>query len=982
MEVMEEKIYALIRGHQRYLSVLKKNKFIIHRYQDNYLELPASFLINFRKKPKEHNGYKLSELTNKDPFLREAILQFVRENKQSDNPREIGIAFPCFKFKEDEKKFVALNIYQVEIDEDHDTLRIVNFEKNDELYRQLKNYISSINKSPIDENDRFSRFDMAMETGSNLLGWFTIISALIKIGIDLTTGLSFPFVLYGSVKCFKKISSWLESSKSDTAPFDESMENELMEEDKEIAILFSYDKQNYIKNLMDDYEDILEYLPKFKNKLTLLFNKISPPDGELIKKEYQLRTWVKIDPKSDLSDSQRKNYGRILLQKITAIQGPPGTGKTNLIAQFCLDRLFESLLSAFRGEDKTHTVLIASTNNKAIENVLRKLESFDKMYTEKKLLTGKYLKGYLRLGSKDLNKDIFAKEIKEVLSNSTEEGNDLIDKNKELLKQEILPLLDFLDNFRKNQRRLYDIEECLKILNSSIKELQNELQKEEKIFEKLAEKLFTTKTAASHFNPDTLITLNQLMSKCNKWYYNLFFSGRLKEKLKNFLKEKSIKLSGVEDFKYLSLKEIYLRNLELINDFKEFLQRKEEIEELKGELSDLISQRDKLLEEKNNLSLCLQEEQKFFDEKILTLFIRLREYQYWNLLSNKDFLEQFSDYPSDWRKIHQSILKFAPIVMCTALSVRNVFSLFTKDASRKEQEIFNTVIIDEAGQTLLTYTIPLYLRGKHFVTIGDRAQLSPIVRKYEDEELKKLFENLPSYLSYSCSTMETFEEIDKTPPDERRLREHFRCREKIIKFCDELMDYKLIIKTKDEVYKPNILITDEMLFSKKLKKLFDETLVFINVRGETKRSNKSRLNEEEARFIAEFLTLLANFINPEDLAVITPYREQVNLIERLLSKKLKGSKFVIGTVHKLQGDERDIVLISAVDSTEEDFKRSPLWGDKKLLNVAVSRAKRHLFLIGNSEVIEALGETQLIHKLYTYIKKNGIIIDKEEILEE
>ena len=964
---MGEKINTLIRGHQKYLSVLKENKFTIHRNQDNYIELPLSFLINFIEKAKDNRDFKLSELTHTNPFLKDTILQFVRENKQLDNPRAIGIAFPCLKLREDEKKYVALAIYQLDIDEDNDTIRFEKIETNKELLSQLKNY-----KPSIDKNDHLSKFDLAMETISNAHSLFEFISKLISMSIDFTTSLSTPFVLYGSIKCLKKISSLLRSPKSDTEAFDESMEK-----DEEVAILLSYDKQNYTENLIDDYKDILKYIPKFQNKLTKLFDKISPPDSELLEREYQLRTWVKLDGGSDLSDSQRKNYGRILLQKITAIQGPPGTGKTRLITQFCLDRLFETLLSAFKGDGNSHTVLIASTNNKAIENVLEKLELFDREYTEKNLLTGKYLKGYLRLGSRDLNKYIFEKEIKEALFNPTNEINEQeVLKNKELLREEITPLLDFLENFRKKQESLFHLEERLNKLRLSIDRLHGELREEEKIYEEFANKLFTTKTAASNFNRENLTTLNQLMSKFKKWFYILFFSHCLKQKLKSFIIEKSIKLSGEGDFKYLSLKEIYLRNIDFISDIEEFLNRKERLEHLRLELSKLSNHENKMLEDKNNLSSTLAKEREIFDDKILKLFIRLREYQFWNLMLDKEISGKFRDFPSNWWDIFKSILKFSPIVICTALSVRNVFPLFTKDAPENAQEIFDTVIIDEAGQTLLTYSIPLYLRGKHFVSVGDSAQLSPIVNKIEDKEIEKLFENLPPYLSYRCSTMETFEEIDETNPDERRLREHFRCRERIIKFCDELMNYKLIVNTKDEPYQPKLPFPEE------LRKIFNKPLTFINVRGKTIRIKKSRKNEEEAHFIAEFLTSLAKYTNPEDLAVITPYREQVSLIERILSDKLKGIKFAIGTVHRLQGDERDIVLISSVDSKEEYFKNSPLWAKRELLNVAISRAKKNLFLIGNSEVIEALGENYLIYKLYTYIKENGVMIDEDEILRE
>ena len=74
--------------------------------------------------------------------------------------------------------------------------------------------------------------------------------------------------------------------------------------------------------------------------------------------------------------------------------------------------------------------------------------------------------------------------------------------------------------------------------------------------------------------------------------------------------------------------------------------------------------------------------------------------------------------------------------------------------------------------------------------------------------------------------------------------------------------------------------------------------------------------------------------NPEETGIITPYRNQVEALNREITD------IDAATVHKFQGKEKDNIIISTVDDEISDFV-----ADSNILNVAISRAKKELIFI-------------------------------------
>ncbi|KAJ6463958.1 AAA domain-containing protein [Mycena sanguinolenta] len=111
----------------------------------------------------------------------------------------------------------------------------------------------------------------------------------------------------------------------------------------------------------------------------------------------------------------------------------------------------------------------------------------------------------------------------------------------------------------------------------------------------------------------------------------------------------------------------------------------------------------------------------------------------------------------------------------------------------------------------------------------------------------------------------------------------------------------------------------------------------------------SRCNENEATVVKNWVDRLAGAgVQPAQIAVISPYQAQVTLLTSLIRPQY-GPELEIGTVDGMQGREKDAVIISLVRSNET--REVGFLKEKRRLNVAMTRAKRHLCVVGDSATV-------------------------------
>jgi len=301
------------------------------------------------------------------------------------------------------------------------------------------------------------------------------------------------------------------------------------------------------------------------------------------------------------------------------------------------------------------------------------------------------------------------------------------------------------------------------------------------------------------------------------------------------------------------------------------------------------------------------------------------------------------------RRILREILKNAQVV-CTTNSTAG--GDFLKDQK------FDTVFIDEASQATEPSCLIPMVKANRVILAGDHRQLPPTVLHPEAKGL-------------SYTLFERF--IDIYPTISYILRIQYRMNEKIKEFSSrEFYDGLLISAERVK----DIKLSDLTGKFSNHPILSDTPVVFIDTKGEfpekVKKGSKSKYNPKEAKLVKEIIDKLLNFgINPESIGIITPYKDHEEYLKSLIQD------IEIHTVDGFQGREKEIIIISLVRSNPEE--EIGFLDDIRRLNVAITRAKRKLIIVGD---IGTLGKHDIYTRLINYIKENGTLTDINKIEEE
>lgn len=253
---------------------------------------------------------------------------------------------------------------------------------------------------------------------------------------------------------------------------------------------------------------------------------------------------------------------------------------------------------------------------------------------------------------------------------------------------------------------------------------------------------------------------------------------------------------------------------------------------------------------------------------------------------------------------------------------------------------FDIIIIDEASQSDVSSLAILYM-GKKLVIVGDDRQVSPMAVGVEDKKISSLQEQyikdkIPNAHLYTAKT--SIYDIAKTTFQPLMLREHFRCVPEIIGFSN-MLSY-------DGKIKPLRDASNSILLP---------SVVNYRVADGCK---DGKTNRKEAETIVALMQ--ACFEQPEyagkSFGVISLLGdEQVKLIQQEIERKLNpqdiiGRSILCGNSANFQGDERDVIFLSLVDSGTGNgpirmLNFGPDDSYRKRYNVATSRARDQLWVV-------------------------------------
>lgn len=140
-----------------------------------------------------------------------------------------------------------------------------------------------------------------------------------------------------------------------------------------------------------------------------------------------------------------------------------------------------------------------------------------------------------------------------------------------------------------------------------------------------------------------------------------------------------------------------------------------------------------------------------------------------------------------------------------------------------------------------------------------------------------------------------------------------------------------------------------------------------------KSAQQSYVNDFEAQWVVQHVEgLVSNGLSPEQVAILTPYRGQVMLLRSMVQKKYAG-RMTVGSIDAMQGLEAEAVVLSLVRSNER--RATGFTSDPRRLNVAITRARRHLAVVGDGHTLSRSHgrENSLLQRYVAWLRTNAVV---------
>lgn len=244
--------------------------------------------------------------------------------------------------------------------------------------------------------------------------------------------------------------------------------------------------------------------------------------------------------------------------------------------------------------------------------------------------------------------------------------------------------------------------------------------------------------------------------------------------------------------------------------------------------------------------------------------------------------------------------------------------------SRPMRELsFDVAVVDEAGQLTEPATLPPATLAERVVLVGDHHQLPPVVQSGDSALQVSLFERL----------------IERHPDAAVRLEAQYRMAQRIQSFAArEFYDGQLRPATADVAGQTldNLTGVDATALPPHLQ----EQVVHLDPAG----TQEGHRNVAEAGAVCETVeAYLDAGLAPDMLGVIAPFRAQVAEITGRISDGV-----TVDTVDRFQGSSREVIVVSFVATGSLD---GPIFEDRRRVNVALTRARRALVLVGDRSAL-------------------------------
>ena len=256
---------------------------------------------------------------------------------------------------------------------------------------------------------------------------------------------------------------------------------------------------------------------------------------------------------------------------------------------------------------------------------------------------------------------------------------------------------------------------------------------------------------------------------------------------------------------------------------------------------------------------------------------------------------------------------------------------------------FDMVVIDEAGQGIEPAAWVGLLRAGKVVLAGDHCQLPPTVVSEEAQRYGlgvSLLERLMGLWDGRLA---------------HRLEVQYRMHEEIMRFSSQMFyDGSQVA---DAAVRGHLL---RDLPHVRAGRLTETAVTLIDTAGAgygeaDEEEGTSKLNPDEAHLAVQLVQeLLGEGVLPEQIAVISPYSAQVRLLRELLAAEKEAETAVqveVNSVDGFQGREKEVVIVSLVRANSTG--QIGFLADTRRMNVALTRARRKLVVVGDSGTMTA-----------------------------
>ena len=300
-------------------------------------------------------------------------------------------------------------------------------------------------------------------------------------------------------------------------------------------------------------------------------------------------------------------------------------------------------------------------------------------------------------------------------------------------------------------------------------------------------------------------------------------------------------------------------------------------------------------------------------------------------------------------------LRAVPVWITTALSTQSI---------PMQPEVFDLLVIDEATQCTLTNLLPMIYRAKRIVVIGDSQQLPAIgtIGHEAERSLAATF-NVTEWLELlGHAGNDVYKTAVHCIPGRRSdvipLLEHYRSHPLIIGFANQHIYQKKLRLRRDPDQAKNVP--------------YGAGVHGKQVKGYCKRGPQDRswINLPEVDAVCERVKQLRECegFGSFDIGVVTPFSAHAEAISKKLDEMgLLMRDVTVGTAHRYQGDERDIMIFSPVvaNGITDGAAR---WVEEptNLINVALTRAREALFVVGDLDFCRQ--RSGILGKLVRYVK--------------